>query len=86
MVPPINLSFLFKAYLWQYLKVVLTVIFKFKIPKEVNIHNNIQKNNIQINSLKASNIFAISKFFYNNKIEIISKKCIISSSTINQLN
>ena len=31
-------------------------------------------------------IFAISKFFYNIKIKIISRKLIISSSTINQLN
>ena len=46
---PINFSFLFKAYLQQYSRVVLTVIFKFQITKEVNIHNNIQKNNIQIN-------------------------------------
>ena len=31
-------------------------------------------------------IFAISKFFYNIKTKIISRKLIISSSTINQLN
>ena len=35
---------------------VLIVIFKFQITKEVNIHNNIQKRNIQINSPKNSNI------------------------------
>ena len=28
---------------------------------------------------------AISKFFYNNKVKIISRKFIISSSAINQL-
>ena len=43
MAPPINYNFLFKAYLWQYFRVVLTVIFKFQITKEVDIHNNIQK-------------------------------------------
>ena len=43
MVPPINFSFLFKAYLGQFFRVVVTVIFKFQITKEVNIHNNIQK-------------------------------------------
>ena len=40
---PINFSSLFKTYLQQYFRVVLTVIFKFQITKEVNIHNNIQK-------------------------------------------
>ena len=35
MPPPINFSFLLKAFLLQY--------FKFQITKEVNIHNNIQK-------------------------------------------
>ena len=40
MAPPINFSFLVKAFLQQYFKVVLTVIFKFKITEEVNIHNN----------------------------------------------
>ena len=43
MAPPIYFCFLFKAYLKHYLRVVLTVIFKFQINKEVNIHNNIQK-------------------------------------------
>ena len=43
MAPPINYNFLFKAYLWQYFRVVVTVIFKFQITKEVDIHNNIQK-------------------------------------------
>ena len=37
MAPPINFSFLFKAYLWQSFMVVLTVIFKFQITKEVDI-------------------------------------------------
>ena len=39
---PINFSFLFKALLWQYFRVVLTVIFKFQITKEVNFDHNIQ--------------------------------------------
>ena len=43
MAPPINFSFLRKAYLQQYFRIVLTVIFKFQITKEVNIHSNIQK-------------------------------------------
>ena len=43
MGPPISFSFLFKAYLQQYFLVVLTVIYKFQITKEVNIRNNIQK-------------------------------------------
>ena len=44
MAPPINFSFLFKAYLQQYSRVVPIVIFKFQITKEINIHNNFQKN------------------------------------------
>ena len=48
----ITFSFLFKAYLLQYFSVVLTIIFKFKITKEVNIHNNIKKK-IQIKSPKS---------------------------------
>ena len=44
MASPINFSFLFEAYLLQqYFRVVLTVIFKFQITKEVNIHNDIEK-------------------------------------------
>ena len=43
MGPLINFSFLFKTYLQQYFRVVLTVILKFQIAKEVNIHSNIQK-------------------------------------------
>ena len=52
MAPPINFSCLFDAYLQQYFRVALIVIFKFHITKEVNIHNNIKRNNIQINSPK----------------------------------
>ena len=44
MASPINFRFLFNAYLQQYFRAVLTVIFKFQITKEVNIHNNIQIN------------------------------------------
>ena len=43
MAPSINFSFLFKAYLSQYFRVVLTVTFKLQMTKEINIHNNIQK-------------------------------------------
>ena len=43
MALPINFNFLFKAYLQQYFRAVLTVIFKFQISIEVNIHNIIQK-------------------------------------------
>ena len=43
MAPPIYFIFLFKAYLQQYFRVVLTVILKFQITKEVNIHNNTPK-------------------------------------------
>ena len=43
MVPAINFSFLFKAYLQQYFREILTAIFRFQITKEVNIHNNIKK-------------------------------------------
>ena len=35
--------FIAQVYLWQYVRVVLTAIFKFQITNEVNIHNNIQK-------------------------------------------
>ena len=41
--PSHQFSFLFKAYLQQYFRVVLTLILKFQIAKEANIHNNIQK-------------------------------------------
>ena len=68
MAPPINFSFLFKAYFWQYLRVVLTVIFTFQITKEVNIHNNIKK--IYSNKVSKKPFFIISKFFYNNKMKI----------------
>ena len=43
MAPTINFSFLFKVYLQQYFRVVLTVIFRFQITKEVDIENNIPK-------------------------------------------
>ena len=43
MASPTSFSFLFKAFVLQYFRVVLTVISKFQIAKEVNIHNNIQK-------------------------------------------
>ena len=68
MAPPINFSFLFMAYLQQYFRVVFTVIFKFQITKEVNIHNNIQKKYSNKVSKKPLIFFAISKFFYNNKM------------------
>ena len=42
MAPPINFTFLFKAYFQAYFRVVLTAIFKFQIMKEIKIHNNIQ--------------------------------------------
>ena len=42
-VPPIKFSFLFKTYLLQYFRVVLTIMFKFQTTKEVNIHIDIQK-------------------------------------------
>ena len=54
--PPINFSFLFKAVLKQYFRIVLTVIFKFQITKEVKIHNNIHKKN--------SNKFAKKTIFF----------------------
>ena len=38
-----HVSFLYKAFLSQYFRVILTVTFKFQITKELNIHNNIQK-------------------------------------------
>ena len=79
MVPPINLSFLFKAYLWLYFRVVLTVMFKYQITKEVNIHNNIQKRKYS-NKVSKKPFFAISKFFYNNKMKFQEK----SSSTLQQ--
>ena len=43
LVPPINFTFLFQAYLEQQFRVVLTLIFKFQITKEFNIQNSIQK-------------------------------------------
>ena len=61
MAPPIKFSFLIKAYLQQYFREILTILFKFQTTKEVKIHNNIQK----------------IKFFYNNKTKVISRKFII---------
>ena len=58
MAPPINFSFLFKAFFEQYFGVVLTIIFKFQINK-VNIHNNIQKKYSNKFSKKPLIIFAI---------------------------
>ena len=72
MAPPINFTFLFKAYLKQYFRVVLTVIFKFQIPKEVKIHNNIfkkKKKDSNKVSKKPLIFFAISKLFYSNKMK-----------------
>ena len=69
MASPFNFSFLSKAYLQQYFRVVLTVIFKFQITKEVNIHNNIQKKYSNKVSKKPLIFFAISKFFCNNKMK-----------------
>ena len=43
MAPSINFSLLFKTFLQQYFRVVLTVIFKFEITKKFNINNNIKK-------------------------------------------
>ena len=86
MASSINFSFLFKAYLQQYFREVLTIIFKFQITKEVDINNTIQKNIFKKFSKKSLIIFTISKFVYNSKIKIISEKSIISSSTINHLN
>ena len=79
MVPPTN--FLIEG--------LFVVVFEgsthsnIQITKGVNIHNNIQK---IISNKFSKKYFATSKFFYNNKIKIIPKKLIISSSTINQLN
>ena len=76
-VQHINFSFLSKACLYKYFKVVFTVIFKSQ--KEL-IFAIIFKEILQ----KMSNIsFAISKFFYKRiKIKKISRKFIIGSSTI----
>ena len=63
MPPPINFSFLLKAFLLQY--------FKFQITKEVNIHSNIQKQYSNKFYKKPLIFFAISKLFYNNKIQEI---------------
>ena len=57
-----------------------------QITKGVNIHNNVQKIIFKEVLQKISNTFChIKKFFYS-KIKIISRKFIIGSSTINQLN
>ena len=77
MAPPMNFT-------------LLVVVFghsthsNIQITKEVNIHNNIQK----INLIKFSKKYFLPYqiFFYNNRIKIISRKLIISSSTINQFN
>ena len=69
MIPPFNFSFLFKIYLWQYFRVVLAVILKFQVTKEVNIHNNIQKKYSDKVLKKPLIFFAISKIFYNNKMK-----------------
>ena len=69
MAPPTNFSFLFKAYLYQYFRVVITVIFKFQIIKKVNIHNNFQKKYSNKVLKKPLTFFAISKFFYKKKMK-----------------
>ena len=83
--PPTNFSFLFKVYLQQYFRNLLTVMFKFQF---TNIHISIQKKKNKITtkfSKKPLIFFVISKFFYNNKIKIISRKFIISCLIIDQL-
>ena len=69
----INFSFLFKTYLQQYFREVVTVIFKFQITKEVNIHNTIQK----MNSIALKPLFFL---LYQNSFTTIKK---IISRTIN---
>ena len=59
---PINFSFLFKVYLDQYFRIVFTVIFKFQIIKEVNLHNNTQKIISKKVLQKTCNIFCHIKF------------------------
>ena len=49
MATAINSSFLFIAYLQQYFRLVLTIIFKFQMTKQVNIHNNIKYIYIYVN-------------------------------------
>ena len=51
------------------------------ITKEVNIQNNIQKNNIQLNSQNI--FFAISKLFYNNKIKLAIQSIELNSLSEN---
>ena len=57
-----------------------------QITKGVNIHNNIQEIILKDNLQKISDFLPYQNFFYNNKIQIISRKFIIDTSTINQLN
>ena len=78
--PFTNFRFLFKTYLQQYFRVVLTVIFKLQITTEVNIHHNIHKT-IFKKFVQKPLFFAITKIFYNNKIKIISRN---SSSGLQQ--
>ena len=72
--PPINFSFFFKAFFYQYFRVVLTVIFKFQITKEINIQNNIRKIIFKKSSKKPLILFAVLKFFYNHKTKIYFQK------------
>ena len=74
MAPPINFNFFFKAFFYQYFRVVLTVIFKFQITKEINIENNIRKIIFKKSSKKSLILFALLKFFYNNKTKIYLQK------------
>ena len=67
MAPPINFSFSFKVYLQQYFRVVLTVIFKFQITKDVTFTIILKKKHSNEVSKKALIFFAIWKFFYSNK-------------------
>ena len=57
MAPRINFSFLLKAFLQQYFRIRMTVIFKFQITKGVNIHKNIQKMIFKQILQKTFNIF-----------------------------
>ena len=69
MASSINFNFLFKDYLQQYFRVVLTVIFQLQITIEVNIHNNIPKKTYSNKVSKKALIFLSSKI---SRIFIIS--------------
>ena len=83
MVPPLNFSCGSKGLLVEGSQGSLQS--NIQIAKGINICNDIQKKFSNTFLQKISNIFFISKFFYNSQVKTISSEVITGCLKINQL-